>query len=68
MLYPMVQSVVHVYIEIDKKMTKALSIVIITIIQIISTRGHTSALHPSVPTGGLTCKVQAHRVNIHIHL
>ena len=47
----------------------------IVISKIILVRGHNtlafhccrSPLHPSVGTGGLTCKVQAHRVNIHMH-
>jgi hypothetical protein len=47
----------------------------IVISKIILVRGHNTSVfhcwrsqqHPSVLTGGLTCKVQAHRVNIHIH-
>jgi hypothetical protein len=74
MRYPMMQSDLLVCVEIDKKMALQRGIVHCHHHPFL-VRGHnTSAFHcwrsqphPSVLTGGLTCKVQAHRVNIHIH-
>jgi hypothetical protein len=76
MLYPMAQSVALFCIEIDKKMPLQWHCSLSSSpwkSKIILARGHTSAFHcwrsqqhPSVPTRRLTCKVQAHRVTIHI--
>jgi hypothetical protein len=76
MLYPMAQSVARVCVEIDNK--KALQrhcpLSSSPSSKFFLVRGHISAFHcwrsqqhPSVMTGCLTSKVQAHRVNIHIH-
>jgi hypothetical protein len=78
MLYPMAQSVALFCIEIDKKkaLPKHCPLSSSSIIQnhFGARPQHLSVdycwrsqQHPSVPTTSLTCKVQAHRVNIHIH-
>jgi hypothetical protein len=75
MLYPMAQSIVLVCEEIHKKMPPQWHCPLSSSpSKIILPQGHTSAIHcwhsqqhPSVPTGGLTYKVQTHHINIHIH-